>query len=134
MTDMNMNGFATLVIVAGFLLLATAMILLMARRSGRELERAWKSAAGETSEIRDALAALRNEVAEMKHAAPQAERGPQPFVPSPALSAEQRAEALSMLRSGIGGDTVRATLRLPWAEATLLQKVETLLASASAHK
>lgn len=126
---MNVDGFMVLVAIAGFLLIVFGLIVLEARRSARELR---KNASAEMSEIRNAVSALQIQVAEMKQSAAQQERAPQPFAPA-ALTAEQRAVALSMLRSGTGSEVVRSALHLPLAETTLLQKVENLLASTSVH-
>lgn len=130
---MNLNWLTILTAVSGFLLGAVALIGLAARRSARELEDARKLSFAETDEIRAALADLQKQVAEMKRATP-AQQASRQFVPAPALTADQRAEALGMLRSGMANDTVRSTLRLPYAETALLQKVDALLASTSPRK
>ena len=127
---MNADGFMVLVVVAGLLLIVLGLIVLEARRSARELR---KNASAEMNEIRNAVNALQVQVAEIKQSAAQLERTPQPFAPA-ALTAEQRAVALSMLRSGIGSEVVRSALHLPLAETSLLQKVESLLASTSVQK
>jgi type II secretory pathway component PulM len=132
MDDMNVDGLILLGTISAGMLAGVIWIGLEMRRSARRLEQTHKSHSTEMSELRaemdelrNAVTALQAQVSDSRPAAPQAERF---------LTAEQRAHALSMLRSGAGTDTVRTTLRLPWAETTLLQRVEKMLATTASGK
>jgi hypothetical protein len=130
--ETNVNWLIVLAVVAGVLLVALALISLGGRRAARRLENERKRSIDQAEEIRGALAALQTQVDEMKQPVPQPEpAAPLRFVPAPTLTADQRAEALGMLRRGMASHSVSTTLRLPRAEMALLQKVDSLLTSSA---
>jgi len=93
--------------------------------------RGLRSAQSETAELRSALETLRSQAEHLRTEAPEvAEVTQREFAPMAALSADQRAEALDMLRNGIDSATVSARLQLPPADAALLANVQSLLGPA----
>lgn len=122
---MNVNDLIILGAVAALLLTALVVIVIPARRNGRKL----KNSLSEMDEMRNALSTLRTELEGVKQ--PMATPAPAPgaWVPTPALTADQRAGALEMLRNGANPATVSATMSLPHAETALLHKVQRLLDS-----
>jgi hypothetical protein len=133
---MNVTLSIAFAAVDGVLLAAVAILGFAGRRARREIACDRLRTMGEADEIRSALAGLRMQLTEMKEmtdakqAVAPAHSSSQPFVQARALTADQRAEALGMLRTGIGTDAVSATLCLPRAETALLQKVQSFLDSA----
>ena len=113
---------------AGVLLGAVAMIGLTARRAGRDQKLERKQWIDEASQIRAAVTELQTQMAAGRITA-NAEPGINAFVSAPALTADQRAGALQMLRSGADTGTVCGALRLSHPETVLLQKVQRLLDS-----
>jgi hypothetical protein len=131
----EMNWLYILLSVAGLALTAAATIGLRARRSVRALERERKRLADEVMEYRRALTTLETQLAEARQSAVTGtppERAASVFVPAPALTADQRAGALAMLRGGADAGVVCGAMRLPHPETILLQKVQRLLHSSSA--
>lgn len=116
-----------LVSIDAALLTAIAVIWFLVAGLRQDRSNAQKEAA----ELRHLVESIRSEVAHLK-AKPADVTPPQPVTstPSAALNTERRAEALEMLRYGADAGTVSATLRLSPAEATLLGKVQSLLAPA----
>ena len=119
----NAIGF----LVCAVLLIAVARLSLASRRTRRETASLQKQLA-EMKELNEKIEEMKESA---KRIAAPAEPVPQPFVPPRPLTADQRAEALGMLRAGIGIEAVSATLCLPRAEMALLQKVQTCLGSAA---
>jgi CO/xanthine dehydrogenase Mo-binding subunit len=116
-----------LAVVAAVLLVLFALIAVSARRRGRDL----KISLAEGEQLRGVVAALQAELAELKNAAAERERAPHGFVPGPVVTADQRAGALEMLRSGADTAAVSAATGLSQAEADLLQEVQKLQDSRS---
>ena len=119
---MHLIYLIALALAAAALLILVGFIGLSASRRGRDLERSL----AEGEQMRSVVAALQAEVAELKKDAREQEGTPREFVPAAAVTAEQRAGALEMLRGGADAATVSATLGLSQAEADLLQKVQKL--------
>lgn len=117
-----LNPFILLSGVAGVLVMLLVLIAVSARRRGRDLKRSL----AEGEQLRNTIAALQAEVAELKSAAAEREPAPGGFVPGPVVTADQRAGALEMLRSGAGTAAVSAAMGLSQAEADLLQQVQKL--------
>jgi hypothetical protein len=124
---MGVSWIFALGAVAGALLGVVAMIGLAARRAGRAQKFERKQWIDEASQIRAAVTELQAQMAGRITAS--AEPGINAFVSAPALTADQRAGALQMLRSGADTGTVCGALRLSHPETVLLQKVQRLLDS-----
>jgi len=124
---MGVSWIFALGAVAGALLGVVAMIGLAARRAGRDQKVERKQWIDEASQIRAAVTELQTQMAGRITAT--AEPGINAFVSAPALTADQRAGALQMLRSGADTGTVCGALRLSHPETVLLQKVQRLLDS-----
>jgi hypothetical protein len=132
--EMNVSWLIPLMVAAIVLLLALVLIGLSARRAGHNLKKNREGSILATEEIRGAVLALRTELDEMKQSATDGELATTVFVPAVALTADQRAGALEMLRNGADTLAVSGALRLPHAETALLQKVQRLMDSTSSPK
>lgn len=119
---MDVAAIIILAVLAVALLTALALIGLSAHRRGRRLERAL----AEGEQMRGTLAALQAEVAELKQAGSTPALAARQFVPAPTITADQRAEALEMLRRGADPATVSASIGLSQPEVDLLQKMQNL--------
>jgi hypothetical protein len=118
-----------LIIADGALVVAVAIIWFLV--SAVKEDRAHLSA--ENAELRRSIEALQLEIGQLKTERTEARPAPsepRPYVPTPGLSTDRRAEALEMLRHGVNAGTVSATLRLSQAEAALLEKVHGMLSPA----
>lgn len=129
---MNTNFIDTTWILLGIdAALVVAVTVIWFLVNFRRGERA--RAAEEIRELRKSMETLGSELALLKVEAAQARQMP-PARASAApgvLNTDRRAEALEMLRQGNDAGAVSATLRLSQAEATLLEKVQGMLAPAS---
>lgn len=115
--------------------LAAAMAVFWVLVSAMHQERG--RALAEATELRQSLGALQLEFLELKERpaeAPENAPGPVPFTPAAPLSADRRAEALDLLRGGMDAATLSTTLQLSQAEASLLEKVQGMLAGGTDHR
>jgi hypothetical protein len=133
---MNLNWILILVSVDAALLAAVLAMAAGMRSQRRDRLRL----SDETADLRASLAALRSEVEEERRARAEKDTADEPaaapsfavpFVPACTLSADKRAEALEMLRSGMDSGAVSAKLQLSEAEALLLEKIHSLLGPVS---
>ena len=131
---MNGNWLIALLSADAVLLVGIASAILHAGRLRLELRKERARAADEMAGFQTALEVLQKQVTEIRQEPAKVEQpAVRQFVPAPVLSADRRAEALGMLRSGMGTEALSATLQLSQAEAALLQKVQPFLDSAASR-
>jgi hypothetical protein len=127
---MNVNYLIALAVLAGVLLTAVVLTGISARRTARKLK---NSLAG-MDEMRSALSTLSTVLAEVKESIANPQPAARASGRAPALTADQRAGALEMLRNGADAAAVSATMGLSHPETALLHKVQRLLDSTSARR
>jgi hypothetical protein len=128
---MELNWLYTFLAADGVLLSAVVITGLGLRRARRDLKIERDRSIIETDNLQCAILSLRAELAEIRQSAANTESKTRHFVPTPALTADQRAGALEMLRSGAGAGEVSGALHLTHPQVVLLQKVQRLLDSTS---
>lgn len=118
-----------LIIADGALVVAVAIIWFLVTAVKEDRTRL----AAQNAELRQSIETLQFEIGQLKTEKAEARPGPsepRPYVPTPGLSTDRRAEALEMFRHGVNAGTVSATLRVSQAEAALLEKVQGMLSPA----
>ena len=128
---MELNWLFGFLAIDGALLSAVVMAGFGVRRARRDLKTERERSILETDNLQSAVQALQTELAEIRQRAANTESKNRHFVPTPALTADQRAGALEMLRSGAGAGEVSGALHLTHPQVVLLQKVQRLLDSTS---
>jgi phage gp16-like protein len=128
---MELNWLYTFLAIDGALLSAVVTTGFAVCRARRDLKTERERSILETGNLQSAVQALQTELAEVKRSAASADSKNKPFIPTPALTADQRAGALEMLRSGAGAGEVSGALHLTHPQVVLLQKVQRLLDSTS---
>ena len=118
-----------LIIADGALVVAVAIIWFLVTAVKEDRTRL----AAQNAELRQSIETLQSEIGQLKTEKTEGRPGPsepRPYVPTPGLSTDRRAEALEMFRHGVNAGTVSATLRVSQAEAALLEKVQGMLSPA----
>ncbi len=125
---MNMTYIISLAPAAGVLVIALVLLASSAHRRSRQL----RLLVAASDEMRKTLMSVQSELSELKRSSVSPQPAPRSLVPSPVLTADQRAGALEMFRAGADAAEVSSALGIPHPDALLLQKVQRLIPSAIA--
>jgi len=129
---MNINWILILLGFDAAVLSAMLLVVGMLRRDRKQSQTEVAALRGQLDTLASEVEHHKAQVRDLELQLGEAQRAtpavPKPqFVPAPAISADKRAEALEMLRSGADTGTVSVRLHLSHAETALLGKVQVML-------